>query len=106
MPKKPFFNALYAALYIVLVATIMNTISNYLTTHVQQPENTILMPIVMLSLFVLSAAIMGFLFVADPFRLYFENKKQEAVSYFLKTVGFFACFGAAFLIILLAVLFR
>ncbi|MEK7176936.1 MAG: hypothetical protein AAB719_01395 [Patescibacteria group bacterium] len=64
-------------------------------------EETILMPILMLSLFVLSAAVMGYLFVYEPLRLHLDNQRQEAVSFFLKTVGTFACFVLIFLVFVL-----
>jgi hypothetical protein len=96
MIKNPFGHALAAAGYIVGVVLIMNSMK-----YLDIPDNTILIPIAMLCLFVLSAAVMGFLFVLEPLRLYFENRKQEAVSFFLKTVGYFACFGALFFIALL-----
>jgi len=57
----------------------------------------------MLSLFVLSAAIMGYLFLSEPLQLFLENKKQEAVTFFAKTVGIFACFVAVFTILLFLV---
>ena len=93
--KKPFFYALGAALYIVVIVFGINIITSILA------DKTILIPITMLGLFVLSAAIMGFLFLLEPFRLYMENQKKEAIVFFAKIVGFFACFVVAFLISLL-----
>jgi hypothetical protein len=55
---------------------------------------------VLLGLFVLSAAVMGFLFLYEPLCLYMENHKKEAVVFFAKIVGVFACFVALFLILL------
>jgi len=43
-----------------------------------------------LSLFVLSAAVMGFLFVYQPLQLYLDCHKKEGVDFFFKTVGSFA----------------
>ncbi|HEX9608717.1 MAG TPA: hypothetical protein VGA06_00690 [Candidatus Paceibacterota bacterium] len=96
MTKTPFLNAFLAALYIVVIVLIMDTI-----TSVAMPKETIVVPMAVLSLFVLSAAVMGFLFLYEPFSLYFEDKKPEALSFFLKTLGTFACFVALFLVILL-----
>lgn len=95
--KKPFLHALAAALYIVLIVSGINT-ATLLFPSV--PDNTLLAPITMLSLFVLSAAIMGFLFLSEPFKLYLDNQKQEAVSFFGKTVGFFTCFIVIFVLAL------
>lgn len=85
MNKSPVTNAFIAALYIVVVATTMFYGSNY-----APKEDTVLMPIAMLSLFTLSASVMGYLFVGTPLRLYLDGKKKEAVDFFFKTVGSFA----------------
>jgi hypothetical protein len=92
--KKPFIYALAAALYIVIIVFVINTVTTVL------PGKTIIIPMVMLGLFVLSAAIMGFLFIFEPLQLYMENRKQEAINFFAKIVGIFACFVAVFLILL------
>ena len=96
MSMNPFFNALVAALYIVLIVLVMNTLMSF-----APPKDTILAPMTALSLFVLSAAVMGFLFVYKPFQLYFDDRKQEAVLFFAKTVGGFSCFVLALVVILL-----
>ena len=96
MDKKPFLNASAAALYIVAIVLVINTFS-----RLSIPDNTILDPIVMLSLLVLSVAIMGFLFAYEPLRLYLEGQKQEAMLFFAKTVGTFACFAIFFIVVLL-----
>ncbi|MFA6251101.1 MAG: hypothetical protein WC603_00515 [Candidatus Paceibacterota bacterium] len=93
--KKPFLFALLAALYIVLLVLGANLAPK------DMPDNTILIPMAMLSLLVLSVAVMGFLFFYEPLCLYMENKKKEAVVFFGKTVGIFACFVVIFLILLL-----
>jgi len=94
--KKPFTYALAAALYIVLIVSVISTGVSFLP----QKEDTIIIPMAMLSLFVLSAAVMGFLFLSEPWLLFMENKKQEAVSFFGKQVGFFAGFAVIFFILL------
>jgi hypothetical protein len=92
--KKPFLYALVAALYIVVIVFIINAVTSIL------PTQTILIPMAMLGLFVLSAAIMGFLFLYEPLHLYMENRKQEAVAFFAKVVGIFACFVILFVVLL------
>jgi hypothetical protein len=47
------------------------------------------MPIIILSLFTLSTAVMAYIFGYQPLRLFLEKKEKEAVSLFLKTVGIF-----------------
>jgi hypothetical protein len=63
-------------------------------------SGTMLVPMAMLSMFVLSAAIMGYLFLSEPLFLLTENRKQEAIVFFAKIVGFFACFVVVFAILL------
>lgn len=95
--KNPFFNAVAAALYIVVIVTVMNTAGSLFA---DTPDN-ILMPMVMLSLLVFSVALMGFLFAVQPLRLYLDNRREEAVTFFLKTLGTFACFIVVFVIALI-----
>lgn len=95
--KRPFLNALGAALYIVFIVLVIQG-SNYILKNVM---GTIIIPMVMLSLFVLSAAIMGYFFLSEPLQLLMENKKKEAVTFFAKVVGVFACFILVFGIVLL-----
>lgn len=95
--KKPFLYAITAALYIVAIVLIINIINLLL------PKDNIITPMVVLGLLVLSVATMGFLFLSEPIRLYIDNKKQEAFSFFIKIVGFFACFVVLFLILLFVV---
>ena len=90
--KKPFIHALVAALYIVFIVLVASTAGSIL----KNKPDTIIIPMTMLSLFVLSAAVMGFLFIYEPVRLLIENKKQEALLFFAKVVAFFACFVAIF----------
>lgn len=85
MTKNPFGNAIFAALYIILIVFVIQTITSF-----DLPDRSLLIPIVMLSLFVLSAATMGFLFLYEPFVLYFSDQKQEAMRFFLKTLATFA----------------
>ena len=95
--KNPIINATLAALYIVLIVSLIN----FFGKLGEGVEETIIIPMVMLSLFVLSAAIMGYLFVLEPLKLYLDGHKQEAVNFFLKTVGAFACYVVIFTGILL-----
>lgn len=86
MTKNPFLNALSASAYItVLVSGI-----SYIAPKANIPEDGIIIPIMMLSLFVLSVAMMGYFFIYQPLRLLFGNKQQEAVRFFLLTVSSFA----------------
>ena len=62
--KKPIYYALGAVGYIVLIVLGVNA-----TTYFPQKE-TIIIPMTMLALFVLSAAVMGFLFLSEPLKLF------------------------------------
>lgn len=97
--KKPFLHALTAALYIVVIVLIVQVV----TTVLRNQNDSIFIPMTMLSLFVLSAAVMGYLFLSEPLQLLIQNKKQEAIAFFSKVVGFFACFVAIFAAVLLLV---
>jgi hypothetical protein len=68
----------------------------------QNSPETILAPVAVLSLFVLSVAVMGYLFVAVPALMYLEGKKQEAISFFLKTVFSFAAMILVWIVVILA----
>lgn len=55
----------------------------------------------MLSLLVLSVAVMAYLFLREPVRLYFENKRSEAIAAFLKTTLYFGGFALLSIVIYL-----
>lgn len=84
MTKTPFINALLAIGYIILVSLIL-----YSGTVLKFGNNSVLAPIALISLFTFSAATMGYLFLYQPFVLYFEGKKKQALDLFLKTLLFF-----------------
>ncbi|OGE14212.1 hypothetical protein A3F00_00905 [Candidatus Daviesbacteria bacterium RIFCSPHIGHO2_12_FULL_37_11] len=94
MTKNPFINALAATLYITLIASVM-----FYGMRRTGSADTIIIPIVMLSLFTLSAAIMGYIFLSQPLQFYLDGKKKDAVDLFLKTVAVFA--GITILILIL-----
>lgn len=87
MFKNPFANAVYAGLYIILIITLMHIVQ---AVKSDMPDNEFLAPLSMLGLFTLSAAVMGYLFLANPLQLYLDGHKKEAVAFFGKTVGTFA----------------
>ncbi len=88
--RNPYVNALLAAAYIGVVVLVVSS-----TAHFQLKDN-IFMPMAVLSLFVVSAAVMGFLFVFRPAELYLEGKKQEGLLFFGKTVVTFAICGLVY----------
>ncbi|MDB5187514.1 MAG: hypothetical protein JWO50_34 [Candidatus Kaiserbacteria bacterium] len=98
MKWNPIYNAIGAAAYVWTVGIVMNYVGQ---THSNVPD-TFIDPIVVLSLLVFSAALMGFLFFYYPAILLIENKKKEAVDFFLKTLG---VFGLLTLVAVLTVLY-
>lgn len=97
MLKNPYLNAVYAALYIALVVFLVSS----MTAGPDNP-NTIILPMLLLSIFVLSVALMAALFFYEPVKLYIEQQKLEAAAFFGKTLGTFACIVFVFLAAALA----
>ena len=95
MSRSPFWSAVAASAYIVIVASFLFYIPK---TIGGKGEDTVLVPIAMLSLFVLSAAIMGYLFIYQPVIMYLEGDKQGGVKLFMQTLGIFGLITLAFLI--------
>jgi len=94
MTKNPIINALAGLLYIVLVVSLLYNASMFMGK-----EETIFIPIAMLSLFVFSAASMGYIFLYQPLQLFLEGEKKKSVDLFLKTLGVFAISAAALVLI-------
>ena len=73
MIKNPFYNALVAIIYIVVVVFALNLIADKkVNTGIAQ----YITPIMMLSMFTLSAAVIGYVFCYQPLRLYLDGKKD------------------------------
>lgn len=97
MTKNPIVNAFAALAYIVIVASAMF----YGPKHIPA-EDSVLAPIAIISLFSLSAAVMGYIFLSQPLQLYLDDKKKEAVDLFLRTLGIFAGLTIIVLIVFFA----
>lgn len=97
MRWNPYLNAIGAAAYIWGVGLLIYYISSL---HRDTPDN-LTGSVTAISLVVFSAAIMGFLFFYRPVTLLVENKKDEAIFFFLKTLG---TFGVITLFMVLTVL--
>lgn len=101
MFKKPITHAIAATVYITLIVSVM-TIGERMSFGPEGLFSRILIPIAMLSLFTLSAAVMGYLFLAEPLQLYLDGKKREAVRFFAHTILAFSILTlCAFVLILL-----
>ncbi len=96
MSKNPFLNALAAILYIIVVASIV-----YYGPRLAGPvDDSIIAPVAFLSLFVLSAAVMGYIFFYQPLQLYLDGDKKASVGLFLKTLAVFGAITFSILLIL------
>jgi len=102
MSKNPIINALSASAYIIVGVTVMT----FVTQPLKNKPDTFFAPVVLLSLLTLSVAVMAFLFFYQPFLLFIEGKKKEAVNLFVKTVGIFAIMTAVVLILLFSGVFK
>ncbi len=95
MTDKPYYNAGLGLLYIIIVVNAINFGSRWATEEASQ---NLLLPIGMLSLFVLSASVMGYLFLAQPIIMFIDGKRKEAVKLFVQTIAIFAGITAAILL--------
>jgi hypothetical protein len=90
MTANPFLNAAAALGYIIALVLAI-----FYGGPAIGPKDTIFIPMAMLSLFVFSAATMGYLVLYQPIVMFLENKKAEAVDLFLKTIGTLGGFAIA-----------
>ena len=72
------------AVYVVLIATFMSNTQNLFGPD---DPKSVLVPISMLLLLILSAAITGFLVFGRPILWYLDGKKKEALSLLAYTLG-------------------
>ncbi len=98
MITNPFLNAVFATLYI---SGVVSVITYFEGNTPEGAGDFFLLPIAFLSMFTLSAAVMGYLFLGQPFMLYNDGKKAEAVKFFFSTVVTFA----AITLVLLGIVF-
>lgn len=94
MLKNPFLNAFVAAAYIVLIVLSIGLSGKAMG------EETIVAPMAMLSLLVLSVALMGVLFFYQPLSMFLDGDRNGALKFFLKTLGTFACFVLLFVVLM------
>lgn len=85
MPKNPLVNALGASAYIAVIVALIN----FASQNLRNKPDTAFAPMAMISLLTLSVSVMAFLFFYQPLQLFLAGKKNEAVKFFLLTVGIF-----------------
>ena len=96
--KNPYLNAICASAYIGVVGTFMH----YMEKGYANTPDKWFSGIAFISLVTLSVATMGFFFVVNPLRMYLDGHKEQAVQFFLKTLGTFAAITIAIFIFLFA----
>lgn len=82
--KNAVVNALGTAGYVVLIATFLSNASNIFG---KDEPDTFLIPVMMLLLLILSAAITGSLVFGRPILWYLDGKKKEAISLLAYTLA-------------------
>jgi len=95
MTKNPALNAFLAILYIVIVSLLL-----FFGTIFKFGNNSIIAPIALISLFTFSAATMGYIFLYQPFVLYFDGKRKPALDLFLRTLLIFGGITLAIIVFL------
>ena len=101
MTKNPFINAAASILYIIFVASVM-----FFGMEHTKPGNSVIVPIAVLSLFSLSAALMGYFFLYQPVQLYLDGKRKEATSLFVQTILVFGVITAGIFTLFLSGILR
>lgn len=92
--KNPYLNSIYAEVYIIIVVSIIHYVG------APNTPDSFFDPIAAISLLVLSAAVMGYLFLGVPLQLYLDGEKKQSVNFFMKTIISFAAITAvAFIIV-------
>ena len=95
MTKNPYLNALAAGAYIVFVVLLIN----FGPILARGKPDSILAPMAMLSLLVLSVAFMGYTFIFQPTLMYLDGHKREAVELVTKTLVAFSVITGIIVII-------
>lgn len=101
MNRNPIVNALAAVGYIALVAAFIS----FGAPLFPKPANPLPDILAFLSVFVFSAAVMGYLVLGTPLQMFLEGQKKEAIAFFFKTLGAFAVIAAILFSVLLLLSF-
>lgn len=101
MLGTPLRNAMLALSYIALVVIFMTNAPRFLNVD---NDDSLIGPILFLSMFVFSAAVMAYLFIYPAAQLLIEGKRQEAVNLFFRTLVIFAVAVIVFAGIVLAII--
>lgn len=96
MTKNPIINALSALVYILMIVFVMNTI----TATMGDKPDSLFAPVVFLSIFSLSTAVMAFIFAYQPVQLLIDGKKKAGLRLAVQTIAVFAALTATCLFLL------
>jgi hypothetical protein len=88
---KSFFHATGTVLYIGSVAWVM---FNAAKIFGENEPDTFLIPLLVLTLFVISACVTGLLVLGRPLHLYLSGLKQEAFTFLFATIAWLIVFLA------------
>lgn len=87
--KISLVNSIIAALYISVVAFLMTNGEKLFGKN-----NSVFVGIAMLLLFVISAAVMGFVILGKPLMMYLDGFKKEALKLFYLTIAWLVLIAA------------
>jgi len=100
-PNSGFISFVSAAGVFIYISAVSWLISNVEHFFGNVPEPNLLFPIFMLLLFVVSAAITGFLVLGKPFLTYLDGQKKEALKLLFFTLAWLVFFLFFVVIVLL-----
>jgi heme O synthase-like polyprenyltransferase len=80
--QRSFLNALGTGVYVTAIAALI-----YNGNKIFGQKDTAITPIIVLMLFVVSAAITGSLVLGKPVLMFLEGQKNQAIKLFIYTVG-------------------
>jgi len=89
-PNTLFISLASAAGVLIYISTLSFLLSS--TRNLNIPEPNFLIPVFMLTLFVVSAAITGSLVLGKPILMYWDGQKKEALKLLFSTLGWLVLF--------------
>ena len=99
--RNAFVNAGATIIYIMLISSFMFYVPEHFNSN---SEDVVLMPILMLSLLVFSAALVGILIFGKPIMWYLDDRKNDAVRLLSYTLGIFLAITILILVLLLLII--
>lgn len=94
-----FLHATGTVAYIVLIALFLSSAKRVFDRDAS--NETMMIPVIMLLLLVISAAITGFAVFGKPVMLYIDGKKRESLLMLAQTIGFLIMFAVIVVLLIL-----